>query len=264
MESLTIKLLKRHIMSNKILSKSYNFKYHTQKHKLDDILKEIIYILKTGISYRNLRSNINYNTIYYNYCKLNRYKIFELSFKDLMKKYLKRTKNRTLKIISTDTSFISNKNGKDNIGYNKYYSKKNGNKISLIVDKKGFPLNVKIYNGKINDSKIFMKQINDYNIDNNNEIKYFLCDKGYDSKEIDNKLKDLNYIPLILQNKRGIKDKNKLRKFSSDEGKIYSNRMRVENSFCKLKQLRRINLRYDCKIENYLGYIYLGIILKFI
>lgn len=109
-----------------------------------------------------------------------------------------------------------------------------------------------------------MKQINNYNIDNTNEIKYFLCDKGYDSKEIHNKLKDLKYIPLILQNKRGIKDKNKLRKFSSNEGKIYSNRMKVENSFCKLKQLRRINLRYDCKIENYLGYIYLGIILKFI
>lgn len=264
MEQLTIKLLKIHIMSDKILNKSYNFKYHTQKYTLDEILKEIIYILKTGISYRNLRSHINHNTIYYNYCKLNKHKIFELGFKDLMKKYLKRTKNKTLKILSTDTSFIGNKNGKDNIGYNKYYSKKNGNKLSLIVDNKGFPLDVKIYNGKMNDSKIFMKQINKFNIKNNHKIKYFLCDKGYDSKEIHNTLEGLNYIPLILQNKRGIKDKNKLRKFNSNEGKIYANRMKVENSFCKLKQLRRLNLRYDCKVENYMGYVFLGIILKFI
>ena len=64
-------------------------------------------------------------------------------------KYYKRNYNNKLKYVSTDTSFIPNKKGKDLIGYNKFYNRKNGTKISLITDSKGIPFNLKCYNSLI-------------------------------------------------------------------------------------------------------------------
>ncbi len=92
-------------------------------------------------------------------------------------------------------------------------------KISLICDSKGFPLEFECYRGNKYDSKILMEQLketslmNHYNtIDN---IKYFLAlrvtsarstDGGYDSIEIKEEIRKLGYEPLILQNKRNIKN----------------------------------------------------------
>ena len=53
-----IKLYKLHINSHKTLYKSFNFSYKSQKYKLDDILSEIIYVSRTGISWRMIKSDI--------------------------------------------------------------------------------------------------------------------------------------------------------------------------------------------------------------
>ena len=53
-----------HINSHKTLYKSFNFSYKSQKYKLDDILSEIIYVSRTGISWRMIKSDIHWNTIY--------------------------------------------------------------------------------------------------------------------------------------------------------------------------------------------------------
>jgi vacuolar-type H+-ATPase subunit I/STV1 len=58
-----------------------------------------------------------------------------------------------------------------------------------------------------------------------------MTDAGYDSKNIQKILRDLNYIPLIDQNK-----------------------------ICELKQMRRVNLRYDGLIETYESYVYMAMI----
>jgi predicted MPP superfamily phosphohydrolase len=65
---------------------------------------------------RDIRSKINWNSIYKIYIKLNKYKIFEISYVYLLNKYLKRGINNKLKYVSTDTTFIersSFKKGKD-------------------------------------------------------------------------------------------------------------------------------------------------------
>ncbi len=59
-----IKILKKIILKNKILNKSFTNNYSNSKYSLDFIISEIIYVLKTGISWRNLRSSINWNTLY--------------------------------------------------------------------------------------------------------------------------------------------------------------------------------------------------------
>ncbi len=257
------KLLCAHIKTIPKLYKSFNFSYHTQKYKLTDILNDVIYVMKTGISYRNLRSNIKWTTVYKAFRKLERYKVFQYSYKELFSKYLRRGGiSKKLRYISTDTTFIMNKNGKSKIGLNKYYYKKKGNKVSIIVDSNGRIIDMKIFKGGKNDGKILEEHLKNGTIIDNHHYddikKYFLCDAGYDAKEIHIKLKQMGYMPIIAQNKRGIRNKQLIRRMSKKDRKIYHKRMKVENVINRLKQMRRINQRYDGLVSTYESYVYLG------
>lgn len=263
--NICIKLLTEHIKSKPGLYKSFNFNYHTQKYKLKDILNEIIYIMRTGISYRMLRSKIKWQTIYKVYRKLVKNNIFKMTYLEMLNKYLKRGGlHKKLKYVHTDTTFIINKNGRDKTGLNKYYYKKKGNKVSIIIDSNGYVLDMNIFKGGKNDIKILENHLkNRFAIsdDHYNKFKgYFICDAGYDSKLIHSKLRENGFKPLIEQNRRGIKNKNLIRRMSKSEYKIYCKRVKVENVFCRLKQLRRLNQRYDGLCNVFKAYIYLGII----
>ena len=259
------RLLIAHINSNADLKRSFDFTYHTQKYKLEHILDDIIYVMKYNVPYRALRSKINWQTTYKVYRKLLKFGIFKATFTELLTKYVKRGNlNKKLKIVSTDTTFIMNKKGSEKIGLNRFYYKKKGNKISVITDSNKQILDIAIYKGGKNDGKILENQINRNNIlidkSYDKYKKYFLCDAGYDSKQIHNKLRSLNFVQLIAQNKRGIKNKNLIRRFTKREYKIYCKRSKVEHVISRLKQLRRINNRYDQLISTYEGYVYLGAI----
>ena len=103
-----------------------------------------------------------------------------MTYVDLLKKYFKKYKNGKLKYIYTDTTFVPNKNGKDLIGYNRFYNRKRGTKISFITDSKGVAINVKCYVGNRYDSKILLdhlKNKNLVNLDHNipHNISYFIA-----------------------------------------------------------------------------------------
>ncbi len=261
---LIIKLLKIHIIKISNLNKSFDFSKKQQKYSIDEYLNEILYVLKTGISWRDIRSHINWNSIYKVFIKLNSYNIFKISYVDLLNKYIKKSPNKKLRYISTDTTFIPNKNGQDLKGYNSYYNRKNGTKISLICDSKGFPLEFECYTGNKHDSKILIEQLKEISLmSHHNTIKnkkYFMADGGYDSIKIKEEIRKLGYEPLILQNKRNIKDKTKIIKFNKEERRIYKKRLVIERFFSKLKSCKRLMNRYDSKIESFKGFIYLGLI----
>jgi len=62
--NLSVLLLIAHIRSKPKLYKSFNFSYKTQKYTLKKILIDIVYIMKTGLSYRELRSHIKWQAVY--------------------------------------------------------------------------------------------------------------------------------------------------------------------------------------------------------
>jgi len=190
-----IKLLVRHIKSEKNLYTTFDHSSVHQKYSLESYIIEILYVLKTGISWRDIRSTINWNSIYKTYIKLNKYKIFQIVYIDLFKKYIEKSPNKKLRFVLTDTTFIPNKKGIDLIGYNKYYNKKNGTKLSLITGVNGHPFNVKCYKEYNSDSKILIDQLKIDNLVSLDHIgvykEYFLADPGYDSIEIRKKLKSM-------------------------------------------------------------------------
>lgn len=114
--------------------------------------------------------------------------VFEICYIDLLKKYLKKG---------------TNKKGHDIIGYNKFYNRKQGTKVSIITDSYGTPISIGCYRGNMNDCRILCDQMKNKYLTpiKHIEKRYFLADLGYDSTFIRNELKTNNYIPLILQKK---------------------------------------------------------------
>lgn len=271
LDSLLIKCITDKINKTS-LKDSFNFSYHTQIYELKDIIGHILFILKTGNSWKTLDTlklndykSIKGTTVYACFRKINSYNIFDKTYIQLLEKYIKRTPANKLKIQSTDTTFIRNKYGSEKVGRNKQMKGKNVTKISAITDSNGVVLNLFITAGNHNDSKIIQSHLDNMLIDvtkNNIYKKYFLGDKGYCSYIFRKMLIDRCYIPIIDYNNRNTKNPEKIKSLSKDELKIYKNRIKIEHTFGKLKSnCRRIDTRYDNKLDTYNGFVFMGNIL---
>ena len=242
------------------LFETYNFKYHTQKYKLKEILEAILFFIKISSSWKNfIYKNINYNTIYKNYIKLNKYKIFELSYLDNLKKYLKKSKKKKLEYVYTDTTTVYNKLNKDKANRNAYFKNKKIIKISLITDSNGITLNCLIESGNYHDSTIYQNQIKSLNEDEKKEFinSIFMADSGYDSSYIYELNKEIFKKSIIKPNNRNTKNEIKKRKLNKSEEQLYKKRIKVEHTNQKIKAYRRLNFVYEKEIKNYNQLIYL-------
>ena len=85
------------------------------------LLQACIHFISISCCYKNfIFYNLNHNTFYKNFIGSNRYKIFESTYKNLLIKYLSKSKNK-IKQIYTDTSTFYNKYNIDNVERNKYH-----------------------------------------------------------------------------------------------------------------------------------------------
>jgi hypothetical protein len=272
MDKLLIKKLKKNINKTPLKS-SYNFTYKTQKYKLEDILNHILIILKKGFVWRDLDliKNIKWNTVYKHFKKLSKYNIFKDTYSDLLKLYFYKTPSKKLKIIDTDTTVISNKNGSEKVGKNKLYKNKKVTKLSVITDNNKIPILANIYSGNIYDSKILLDQLQNNQFIINNilikKIKFIVADKGYDSKQLKEFIKNkYNSILITPQNRRNIKNPLLIRSLTPEYKKMYNNRVKIENFFGTLKRsFKRITERYDKKsyiFESFIFFAFCNLIIK--
>ena len=151
--------IKKIIFKTKELKRLYSIKHPNTKYKLDDILNDIIYVLKTGISWRSIRTHINFRTLYFHFKRFIKYDVFGRLFKKIRNTYIKKNNTNTTYII--DSSFIMNICGKNKISRNKFFKNKNCNKISLITDDNGIPLSVLVNKGTVHDITFINKHYND-------------------------------------------------------------------------------------------------------
>ena len=82
-------ILKKIILSDSKMKYLYTNKFPHSKYSLDNILKEILYVLKTGLSWREIRSPIKWETIYWHFNRLSSRGIFKKLFLHLRKGYVK-------------------------------------------------------------------------------------------------------------------------------------------------------------------------------
>jgi len=254
------------INKNINLNKIFNYKTKNRKYSNKTLIKCIIDILKDGISFRSIGKykKIKWQTIYKFYYKLIQNNVIKIIFDNIVDNYKKKILKNNIFI--TDTTLIPNKLGINHIGYNPQYPKHKTSKISIISDINGIPLNICCSDGSTNDSKILYNQLDDFknsNSDllNNNNI--LLGDAGYDSNKIREKLNNIKFGKLLaVRNKRNIKNKYKLEliKLSPEEKKLLKKRIKIEHINAQLKQYKRISIRYDKYISNYINFVYLACI----
>lgn len=97
------KYLKAIILSNKQIKRFYLLKYSHSKYSIDDIIDGILFVLKTGISWRDSRSSVDWHSLYFHFTRFVKYNIFKKTF--LRLRLLFASKNSTgIQII--DSTFI--------------------------------------------------------------------------------------------------------------------------------------------------------------
>ena len=249
----------KNTIKNSPINNSYNHSYHNQKYELDDIIKDIIYVLKSGVSWRNIRSNIKWQSLIYHFNRFIKYNIFLKTYKHILKIYSKIFKPEE-QILYTDTTFIKNNIGIKHLGRNKFFKNKKCFKLSFITDLNGIPMDILCDSGNLSEISFLEKHLK--YIKNLSDKKIILmADKGYDSKRIRDILTDYGVKPIIPFNKRNTKNKTKIKHLSNEDTILYKKRIKIENTFSWIKKNKRITEINEKTRISYINFVYLAIIL---
>jgi transposase len=248
-----IEIIKKVILSNVNLTKFYFKKSPSSKYNLELILSEIIYVLKTGLSWNNLRSTINPKSLYWHFNRFVKNNIFHDTFIYLRNKYSESNKTN-IQII--DSTFVMNKFGKNSISRSKFFKNKNCNKISLVTDINGIPISILFDAGNVHDITFVKTHLNDLVVipkKNNFNSTILLADKGYISKDLREDIKNKFNYSLMYPIRKNMKQK-----LSNYDSELYKKRIRIEHTNRRLKLFRRIDARYDSYLDTFSSFVFLA------
>lgn len=243
------------------------------KYTINDYAIGIIDVLKNNTSWNSYNGIMKGDTLRKKHSEWSKLGVYEYVYKNSLNKYLKKTKiTEELKFQSIDSTFVEDINGSKYATYNYIYKRRKGEsskgiKITSLVTSKGIPISVNINQGHNYDSPLLPNVVNNCVINTNtkkyskhNRFKqYFLADSGYDSKNNHNILINKGYTPIIIQNRKNIKNKKLIRKLNTKQKKIYNKRVVIENYHSWIKKFLKIKSLYERNIESYRGLLLLGI-----
>lgn len=244
--------IKKIVMNTKSLKDTFSKKHPNTKYSLDLIIKELLYFLKSGVSWRYLRSQINYKTLHMYYLKFVKHNVFLKLFNKIRNIYINKYIINDASLL-IDSTIVYNKYGINKIGRNKFYKNKNATKISLMTDSNGFPLSILFLKGNYHDNSVFDKHVRDANILLPNIRKRIIADKAYSSKKNYVLLNEHN-ISHIIPPRKNMK-MAKTYKYNKDD---YKKRIKIEQIFSRLKIYKRIYARYDKLLSNFKGFVLLA------
>lgn len=269
-----IHLIDEIINSVQLLSPIKNdFYKRNTKYSIKDYIIGIIDVVKNNTSWNSYNGLINGNTLRKKHNEWIKLGIYDHAYKNSLQKYLKTTKiTEELKYQSIDSTFIEDINGSNYATYNFIYKRRKGEsskgiKVSSLVTTKGIPLSICVNQGHKYDSPLLPNVINNCVINcntkkysNHNRFKqYLLADSGYDSKNNHNILTKKGYTPIIIQNRKNIKNKKLLRKLNIKQKNIYRKRIIIENYNSWIKKFTKIKSLYERDIESYRGLLLLAV-----
>ena len=244
--------IKNIILNCNKLKYSYTKQHCNSKYSLDTIIDELFYFLKSGISWRLLRSTINYKTLFWHFSRFVKNNIFLKLFKKIRNIYLNKYIDNSCTLL-IDSTIIYNKYGINKIGRNKFYKNKKTTKISQMTDINGFPLSILFMKGNYHDNSVFNKHIKDALLLVPNKNITVMADKAYSSKN-NYLLLESNNIKHIIPPRKNMKIV-KTYKYNKNE---YIKRIKVEHIFGRLKMYKRVIFRYDKYLRNFSGFVLLA------
>ena len=124
-------------------------------------------------------------------------------------------------------------------------------KIHVVTDALGLPLKVEITGGHVHDSVPAVGLLDGTTCD------YVLADRGYDSGQIVDCIRNHGAIPVIPSRKN-----NKIHR--NYDQHIYKERHLIECLFNKIKHYRRVATRYEKLADNFMAMLLLAFIMVWI
>jgi len=203
MESILKKIIITLIPKNKI--------GRPRKYQLSKLVNSLFYILRTGLSWRDLSAHFQIpKTTIIDFKNMVICKNILEQVNHIISKYKKK-----YPLVNTfiDSTMIKNMYGRDSLGRNHYDRFRNGNKITLIIDSYGYPLSFRIDPSNVNDIVAAKKHLVNIKIIG----KRLIGDKGYISKKLKTKLINKGCQLVVPRKKNQInnltkKEKNLLKK----------------------------------------------------
>ncbi|RJP52193.1 MAG: IS5 family transposase [Anaerolineaceae bacterium] len=133
-----------------------------------------------------------------------------------------------------------------------------GTKLMAVADGAGFPVALSVGSASPHEVKLVEKTLENRLVDEN--PKRLVGDRAYDSDPLDEKLAEQSIL-LIAPHKS-----NRKKPKTQDERGLrrYRRRWKAERLFAWLQNYRRILVRYDRFLENYLAFVHLACIIIFV
>jgi len=216
--------------------------YRCSEYKLKKFIKGVYWITRTGAQWRALPKEFgNWNSVFRRFKRWVKMGIW----KDLM---IFCIENPDLEYIMIDSTIVrahacaAGKGNQETQGLGRS-SGGFTSKIHAKVDALGNPLKFVVTAGQESD------HCQAENLLGKTSGAYVLCDKGYDSDEFRNKIKNLKNIP-VIPGKR-----SRIVPIDYDKH-IYKERNLVECFFAKIKHFRRVFSRYDKDILSFTAFLY--------
>jgi putative transposase len=242
----------------------YDPEVRTRKVSNADALREIEKVLRSGVSWRHLLPRIGtFSCIYKRFTKWSRLGLFENVWKELLKLYSnKRLEDnpRWFKDIYIDSTLVKNIAGVDCVGKNPTDRGRLGTKTSVICDDNLVPISCTHYAANIADVKTMLTSFDAINcnlkVDNRYTVN-LIGDKGYIAeaeKEILYSI-GVNLITPFRKNAMGHCHVNKVMK------QRLKKRRKIENVFCRMDKLKKIQLRSDRFISQFESWNFLAMAL---
>ena len=133
-----------------------------------------------------------------------------------------------------------------------------GTKLMAVADGAGFPIALSVGSASPHEVRLVEKTLENRLVDNQPER--LIGDRAYDSDPLDERLAERGIL-LIAPHKSNRK------KPKTQDGRAlrrYRRRWKVERLFAWLQNYRRILVRYDRFLENYLAFVHLACIVIFV
>ena len=114
---------KKIVLNIDIFKNCFNKVHSNSKYSLDLIIDELLYFLKSGVSWTTLRSPIKPKTLYWHYSRFVSHNVFAKLFFRIRKLYIDKIMGQNTSLL-IDSTPIFNKYGITKIGRNKFYKNK--------------------------------------------------------------------------------------------------------------------------------------------
>jgi len=131
-----------------------------------------------------------------------------------------------------------------------------GSKVMAVADRGGLPVAINVASASPNEVALVEPTLEKAWVDDPPER--LIGDKAYDSDKLDEKLREKSGTELIAPHRE-----NRKRKTTQDGRKLrrYKRRWKIERLFAWLQNFRRLVVRYEHHVENFLGMLHLGCII---